>query len=912
MGNALTSDSNEEEQVGADELAPGTQLLHGQYVIESFLNAGGFGITYLAKDSLERKVVIKECFPGSFCRRSRMIVQARSRAHEPELKSIVRLFVQEARSLAKLIHPNIVGVHQVFEDNDTAYMALDFVEGRDLLDTLEDPNHGLKPDQIKDILRSMLDAVGFIHNQGMLHRDISPDNILLDQDMRPVLIDFGAAREEASKKSRVLSALRVVKDGYSPQEFYISGSEQAPCSDLYALGATFFHLITGNAPPNSQARLAAIATGETDPYKMLSETFSGKGYETGVLKSIDKALCVMPKQRVQSAQEWLDVMDGKDVEDGDKGEDSNVTALKTAATSKAATSDSASAPANDTTQPKSKMGLLMASVATVALIGVGVSMSGVMDKEPKAPVEVATTTSLALKPALKAATNPDAKPDAKAAAKPAADAPVPPKVVPAAKPAAAPEVKLAATPVAKPDLKPDLKSEIKPMLKPLERPALEKAAEPKVVAASETDVSPAVQASTVYPGAFGPAETDVAGSAHPTGVFPGAFNPAETDVADSVQFAGIYPGAFAKAETDIAQSVQGSAIYPGVFGQAETEVAASVHTPAPIVPPLVAVLEIPKVPVDFATGTPKTTQELLASGEIEMLSGQPVSDPVEGPALGTIVVADLPDPSLIVAPDTPTEPALVAALPLPTAQTPQKDANTGPVIAPTNIADFGETVFPAMDVIAAILPGAEVLQQGIEFIAEGEPLGDGKIAANWQITLPFKSSKEAPATIDEIAGVAPVWAEPGLKVTSVNDTPVTDFAQINGIVQASFGPETNTFVEVKFGTKTADGETIQQEATFPVFYRTELSNGMTFDSKLIGDEWQTFVASMPEGIDSDIRIGDQIMAYIPTSERVSQANSLQQIIERETANDVSQFTFAVTRDGQMWVASLSYSSEPQG
>ncbi|MDA1154337.1 MAG: protein kinase, partial [Proteobacteria bacterium] len=170
MAKPLMQDNADDKDSFVDELKPGTKLLHGQYVIDSFLNAGGFGITYLARDSLDRKIVIKECFPGAFCRRSRYIVQARSRAHQNELKSIVRLFVQEARSLAKLSHPNIVGVHQVFEDNDTAYMALDFVEGRDLLDTIEDPKNGLTPAQIKALLKDLLGAVGFIHDQGILHR----------------------------------------------------------------------------------------------------------------------------------------------------------------------------------------------------------------------------------------------------------------------------------------------------------------------------------------------------------------------------------------------------------------------------------------------------------------------------------------------------------------------------------------------------------------------------------------------------------------------------------------------------------------------------------------------------------------------------------------------------------------------
>lgn len=380
MAEAQSWDETGEAENFVDELKPGTKLMHGQYTIDSFLNAGGFGITYLARDSLDRKIVIKECFPGAFCRRSTYLVQARSRAHENELRSIVRLFVQEARNLAKLDHPNIVGVHQVFEDNDTAYMALDFVEGRDLLDTIEDPNHGLTAPQIKVILKEVLGAVGFIHDQGILHRDISPDNILIDKDLHPVLIDFGAAREEATKQSRVLSALRVVKDGYSPQEFYIAGSDQSPSSDLYALAASFYHLISDDVPPNSQARLAAIASGEADPYQPLVGRFAD--YEEPFLAALDKALAVLPKDRLQSARDWVAMIDGAQ---------GNVTPLNTAASAAA----TAPAAATEAAQ-KSKMPLLLGSAAVIALlvgVGIFVTNSGGDSAETELAAPATTTAT---------------------------------------------------------------------------------------------------------------------------------------------------------------------------------------------------------------------------------------------------------------------------------------------------------------------------------------------------------------------------------------------------------------------------------------------------------------------------------------------------------------------------------------
>ncbi|WP_300073736.1 serine/threonine-protein kinase [uncultured Ruegeria sp.] len=291
----------------ADDLPAGTELLHGQYKIDHYLNSGGFGITYLASDSLNRKVVIKECFPAMFARRQNVLVQARVQKHKEDLRQIVRHFIQEAQRLASMDHPNIVGVHQVFEDNDTAYMALDFIEGPDLLDAIEDTDTRLDEADVMSILRQILDAVAYMHKQGMLHRDISPDNILIGPDKIPVLIDFGAAREQARKTNRVLSALRAVKDGYSPQEFYVTDGVQGPFSDLYALAASFYHVITGERAPDSQTRVSAIAERKPDPCKLLQGRFDK--YDDVFLEALDKAMSAMPKDRFQTADEWLEAID---------------------------------------------------------------------------------------------------------------------------------------------------------------------------------------------------------------------------------------------------------------------------------------------------------------------------------------------------------------------------------------------------------------------------------------------------------------------------------------------------------------------------------------------------------------------------------------------------------------------------
>lgn len=307
-------DFAEAYEVQVEALPMGADLLGGKFKVERQIGSGGFGITYLAQDIyLERNVVIKECFPEAFSFRFGNMVKVNSPRHEAQYRKTVEMFMREARSIAKMRHPNIVSVHQVFEENETAYMVLDLIEGRDLLDIISDDHDLLKPDQVSAMLVKLLDAVELVHRHDLLHRDISPDNILLDKWGSPSLIDFGAAREEASTKTNEASTMLVVKDGYSPHEFYVSGGKQGPSSDLYALGATMYHLISGEAPPNSQTRVSELTSTGTDPYEPLAGRFPQ--YEKAFLAAIDTAMSVPPKDRHQSAKDWLSLIEqeGKQV-----------------------------------------------------------------------------------------------------------------------------------------------------------------------------------------------------------------------------------------------------------------------------------------------------------------------------------------------------------------------------------------------------------------------------------------------------------------------------------------------------------------------------------------------------------------------------------------------------------------------
>jgi serine/threonine protein kinase len=305
-----------DEDLG-DELPPGTTLLQGQYTISNLISSGGFGITYLAKDRLNREVVIKECFVSAYCRRSNSRVRAGQASRKAELDLIVRHFVTEAKRMATLNHPNIVGVRQVFEENDTAYIAVDYVSGKDLLKTVCEMGDRLDPAWLVQTSAKILSALGYVHDHALLHCDIAPDNILVDQDGEPRLIDFGAARLlELGVGSRNSDPL-IIKDGYSPHELYFDAGNSGPWTDIYSLGATLSYCVTGKVPTPSPARLAAIVERRPDPQDALTGHYPA--FPTRFLSSLDKALSVMPKDRYQSVAEWMD-----DLRDAVEMDDTNV------------------------------------------------------------------------------------------------------------------------------------------------------------------------------------------------------------------------------------------------------------------------------------------------------------------------------------------------------------------------------------------------------------------------------------------------------------------------------------------------------------------------------------------------------------------------------------------------------------
>ena len=234
-------------------LPPG-HLLHQRYSIQSTIGQGGFGITYLAYDQkLDQEACIKELFvSGNSTRGSNFTVQSQSTGGF-SFQEFVQRFVQEARQLAKFQHPNIVRVSDIFQENSTAYMVMEYVKGETLKSKISSEG-ALGEKEAMSLISQLLDAVEEVHLKGMLHRDIKPDNILITSEGRVVLIDFGSARDFAEGKTTTQTA--ILTPGYAPIEQYSTRSQRGPYTDIYALGATMYFLLTGEKPIPATDRVA--------------------------------------------------------------------------------------------------------------------------------------------------------------------------------------------------------------------------------------------------------------------------------------------------------------------------------------------------------------------------------------------------------------------------------------------------------------------------------------------------------------------------------------------------------------------------------------------------------------------------------------------------------------------------------
>lgn len=272
------------------------QSLLLEYRLEQVLGAGGFGITYLARDTnLDKAVAIKEYLPGELAMRApdgNVVAQATQ--HEAGYRWGLDRFLLEARTLGKFSHPNIVRVLRYFEANATAYVVMEYERGDPLKTVLQlDPQ---PPEAtLKAWLGPLLEGLGAVHATGFLHRDIKPDNIFIRADGKPVLIDFGAARQALSGETKSLTS--ILTPGYAPLEQYSGEGKQGPWTDLYAMGGVLFRAVADKNPPDAVTRIRGDSLG--------AGLAAARGkYSDGFLQAIEWALRLDEKLRPQSVEQW--------------------------------------------------------------------------------------------------------------------------------------------------------------------------------------------------------------------------------------------------------------------------------------------------------------------------------------------------------------------------------------------------------------------------------------------------------------------------------------------------------------------------------------------------------------------------------------------------------------------------------
>jgi serine/threonine protein kinase len=284
-------------------LRKGTRLI-GRYTIEGVLGQGGFGITYLGMDELhKKKVAIKEFFPQGIVTRNieyEDTVTVTLVGEKENYDKGKERFLKEAQTMAMFSKDEgIVKALDFFEINNTAYIVMEYLEGVTLKQYLRE-NERIDAEDLVELLVPLIEALDEIHSQGLIHRDISPDNIMVLPDGRIKLMDFGAARDYTEFGEKSLSI--VLKPGYAPPEQYQTHGVQGPWTDIYALCATMYKCITGENPPDAIDRLV------DDHLKKISAF--GISVSPQIEKAIIKGMSVAAKDRYQNVGDFCEDLYG--------------------------------------------------------------------------------------------------------------------------------------------------------------------------------------------------------------------------------------------------------------------------------------------------------------------------------------------------------------------------------------------------------------------------------------------------------------------------------------------------------------------------------------------------------------------------------------------------------------------------
>ena len=279
-------------------LSAGACLASGEYRIEHPLGQGGFGITYQGIDTrLNRAVAVKEFFPEGCWRKGLTVVSA-GRWNSDTYSNAKQKFLLEGQTLGQFNHPGIVKVFYYFEENNTAYMVMEYLQGKTLAELLLQRRGKLSEAQALEYIVTVGKALEILHQSQFLHRDIKPDNIMLAEDGRVVLIDFGAARDFASNSTTRYTTM--LTPGYAPLEQYGRALRYGAFTDIYALGSTLYHLLTGEAPISAIERAAGV--------KLKTVREIAPWVSPHVSEAIAHAMIMDVNQRLQSVREFLDLL----------------------------------------------------------------------------------------------------------------------------------------------------------------------------------------------------------------------------------------------------------------------------------------------------------------------------------------------------------------------------------------------------------------------------------------------------------------------------------------------------------------------------------------------------------------------------------------------------------------------------
>ena len=281
---------------GMEYALPLNTILAGKYVVGRVLGQGGFGITYIGWDlALERKVAIKEYYPSGQVSRTqgtRNLTWYTTEQASVARKSGMEMFLKEARKMVKVDNiPGVVRVLELFQENGTAYIVMEFVEGETLKARLQKTGP-LSWSQAKTIFEPVVHAMAKVHRAGLVHRDLSPDNLMLTPEGGVRVLDLGAAKDLSINSG--LSSMQVAKSGFSPWEQYLQQGGSGPWTDVYAMAATIYYTVTGKLPPNAVDRANQDTISWVEP--------GLAAMPAGALKTLQKAMTVQARDRIQSME----------------------------------------------------------------------------------------------------------------------------------------------------------------------------------------------------------------------------------------------------------------------------------------------------------------------------------------------------------------------------------------------------------------------------------------------------------------------------------------------------------------------------------------------------------------------------------------------------------------------------------